>query len=173
MTAFLELTAYLQALRRRARASRRRPPLEAGEVHCLVGENGSGKSTLIKIIAGVEPPEPGGRIVIEGGEHPHLNPGRGTRLGIQVIYQDLSLFPNLTVAENIAIGRHLGGVHAVRLEQRCARRAEAAMARVGVDARPRRQVAGPVDRRPPARRDLPRPGRRRHASSSWTSRPPR
>lgn len=82
--------------------------LAAGEVHCLVGENGSGKSTLIKIVSGVQPPEPGGRIVIDGREYPHLTPAESTRLGIQVIYQDLSLFPNLSVAENIAIGRHLG-----------------------------------------------------------------
>src|SRR5262249_58123373 len=82
--------------------------LPAGEVHCLVGENGSGKSTLIKIIAGVLRPEPGGRIVIEGREHPHLNPIQSTACGIQVIYQDLSLFPNLSVAENIAIASHLG-----------------------------------------------------------------
>ncbi|MBA3517470.1 MAG: sugar ABC transporter ATP-binding protein [Rhizobiales bacterium] len=82
--------------------------VEAGEVHCLVGENGSGKSTLIKIISGVQPPERGGRIVIEGTPHDRLTPGESTRLGIQVIYQDLSLFPNLTVAENIAVGGHLG-----------------------------------------------------------------
>ena len=75
--------------------------LEAGEVHCLVGENGSGKSTLIKIISGVQPPELGGRIVVAGTEHARLTPVESTRLGIQVIYQDLSLFPNLTVAENI------------------------------------------------------------------------
>jgi len=84
--------------------------LQAGEVHCLVGENGSGKSTLIKIISGVQAPEPGGRITIAGQDYPHLNPGQSTHCGIQVIYQDLSLFPNLTVAENIAIGRHLGGL---------------------------------------------------------------
>jgi len=82
--------------------------LPAGEVHCLVGENGSGKSTLIKIIAGVLRPEPGARIVIEGREYPHLNPVQSTACGIQVIYQDLSLFPNLTVAENISIASHLG-----------------------------------------------------------------
>ena len=78
--------------------------LEVGEVHCLVGENGSGKSTLIKIISGVEEPERGGRIAISGKEYPKLNPVRSTHCGIQVIYQDLSLFPNLNVAENIAIG---------------------------------------------------------------------
>lgn len=87
--------------------------LEAGEVHCLVGENGSGKSTLIKIISGVQAPEPGGHIVIEGREYAHLTPVESTRCGIQVIYQDLSLFPNLTVAENIAVGQHLGGFHGV------------------------------------------------------------
>ena len=87
--------------------------LEEGEIHCLVGENGSGKSTLIKIMSGVLRPEPGGRIVIAGTEYPHLDPVQSTACGIQVIYQDLSLFSNLTVAENIAIGHHLGGLHLV------------------------------------------------------------
>ncbi len=105
--------------------------LEAGEVHCLVGENGSGKSTLIKIISGVQPPEPGGRIVVAGAEHTRLTPVESTRLGIQVIYQDLSLFPNLTVAENIAVSRHLGQPRAVdwRAIDETAR---SAMARIGV-----------------------------------------
>ena len=88
--------------------------LEAGEVHCLVGENGSGKSTLIKIISGVQAPEVGGHLVIEGREYAHLTPVESRRCGIQVIYQDLSLFPNLTVAENIAIGQHLGGFHGIK-----------------------------------------------------------
>jgi simple sugar transport system ATP-binding protein len=83
--------------------------VEAGEVHCLVGENGSGKSTLIKIVAGVHAPERGGRIVVEGVPHTHLTPHRAKGLGIQVIYQDLSLFPNLSVLENIAIDHELGG----------------------------------------------------------------
>jgi simple sugar transport system ATP-binding protein len=104
--------------------------LPAGEVHCLVGENGSGKSTLIKIIAGVLRPEPGGRIVIEGHEHPHLDPVQSTESGIQVIYQDLSLFPNLSVAENIAVAGHLGAPRLVNWRALRAT-AEAAMARVG------------------------------------------
>ena len=87
--------------------------LAAGEVHCLAGENGSGKSTLIKIISGVQPPDPGGRIVIEGRAYPHLTPADSTRLGIQVIYQDLSLFPDLSAAENIAFAQHLGTLHGV------------------------------------------------------------
>jgi simple sugar transport system ATP-binding protein len=79
-----------------------------GEVHCLVGENGSGKSTLIKIVAGVYRPDGGGRIVIEGTTFDHLSPYQAKKLGIQVIYQDLSLFPNLSVWENIAIDQELG-----------------------------------------------------------------
>ena len=104
--------------------------LAAGEVHCLVGENGSGKSTLIKIISGVLHPEPGGSIVIQGRAYPHLNPVQSTACGIQVIYQDLSLFPNLTVAENIAVAAHLGAPRLV--DWRALRAtAAAAMARIG------------------------------------------
>jgi len=87
--------------------------LRAGEVHCLCGQNGSGKSTLIKILAGVEQPDAGSRIVIDGELHARLSPTASRRLGVQVIYQDLSLFPNLTVAENIAVGQHLGRWHQV------------------------------------------------------------
>lgn len=109
--------------------------LPAGEVHCLVGENGSGKSTLIKVIAGVLRPEPEGRVVIEGREYPHLNPVQSTACGIQVIYQDLSLFPNLTVAENIAVGRHLGPPRLVQWRTIRAT-AETAMARIGASLDP-------------------------------------
>lgn len=73
-----------------------------GEVHCLVGENGSGKSTLIKIISGVEKPD-SGTVAIDGEIHRHLTPNDAIRSGIQVIYQDFSLFPNLSAAENIAL----------------------------------------------------------------------
>lgn len=79
----------------------------AGEVHCLVGENGSGKSTLIKILSGVHAPDAGGAITMDGVSHPNLTPHQARQLGIQVIFQDLSLFPNLTVEENIAIGLEL------------------------------------------------------------------
>ena len=114
--------------------------LEAGEVHGLVGENGSGKSTLIKIMAGVQAPEPGGRIVISGRDYPHLDPVRSTHCGIQVIYQDLSLFPNLSVAENIAIGHHLGGLRKVDWTALRAT-ARGAMARVGAELDPATRVA--------------------------------
>ena len=113
--------------------------LPAGEVHCLVGENGSGKSTLIKIIAGVLHPEPGGRIVIEGRDYPHLNPVQSTERGIQVIYQDLSLFPNLSVAENISVAGHLGAPRLVNWRTLRAT-AEAAMARIGASLDPDARV---------------------------------
>ena len=73
-----------------------------GEVLCLAGENGCGKSTLIKIISGVERPD-SGEIVIDGVSHPAMQPADAIKSGIQVIYQDFSLFPNLTVAENIVL----------------------------------------------------------------------
>ena len=114
--------------------------LEVGEVHCIVGENGSGKSTLIKIISGVEEPERGGLITISGKEYPHLNPVHSTQCGIQVIYQDLSLFPNLNVAENIAMAHHLGGLH--RVDWRAMRAtAIAAMGKVDVALDPETKVS--------------------------------
>jgi simple sugar transport system ATP-binding protein len=82
----------------------------AGEVHCLVGENGCGKSTLIKIVAGVHPPDPGSVVEIGGRDVLPLTPARAHALGVQVIFQELSLFPNLSVAENIGIAHVLTGL---------------------------------------------------------------
>ncbi|MGH7056477.1 MAG: sugar ABC transporter ATP-binding protein [Acetobacteraceae bacterium] len=76
--------------------------LYPGRVHCLAGENGSGKSTLIKIISGVEVPD-AGTVTLAGRTYRALTPRLGIKGGIQVIYQDLSLFSNLSIAENIAI----------------------------------------------------------------------
>jgi rhamnose transport system ATP-binding protein len=78
--------------------------IKRGEVHALVGENGAGKSTLIKVLAGVHYPDDGAEIYIEGEKTVIKNPMDAMSKGISVIYQDISLFPNLTVAENIAIG---------------------------------------------------------------------
>ena len=76
-----------------------------GEVHALVGENGAGKSTLIKLLAGVEKPEIGGEFYINNSLLVINNPIDSIKQGISVIYQDISLFPNLSIAENICIGK--------------------------------------------------------------------
>jgi len=78
--------------------------LYAGEAHGLVGENGAGKSTLVKVLAGVHLPE-GGRMLIGGQETVLRNPAASLDAGIAVIYQEPTLFPDLSVAENIFMGR--------------------------------------------------------------------
>lgn len=84
-----------------------------GEVHALVGENGSGKSTLVKIATGVLQPEAGAEIIIGGKKMTTLTPFEAYHLGIHVVHQDLSLFPNLTVAENIASHFYLEGFRSI------------------------------------------------------------
>jgi len=76
------------------------------EIHCLVGENGSGKSTLIKIISGVEQAD-SGKLLFDNQPLHALHAADSIQRGIQVIYQDPSLFPNLTVAENVVISEVL------------------------------------------------------------------
>jgi len=80
--------------------------LSQGEIHALVGENGAGKSTLIKILAGVYPhPEYGGEVVLEGSARRFASVRDSEQAGIAVIYQELSLVKDLSVAENIFLGR--------------------------------------------------------------------
>lgn len=87
--------------------------IRRGEIRCMVGENGSGKSTLIKMISGVYTPD-AGEIIINGKSYKQIHPIEAIREGIQVIYQDFSLFPNLTVAENLALNHELAqGKHFV------------------------------------------------------------
>jgi ABC-type sugar transport system ATPase subunit len=76
----------------------------AGEVHALVGENGAGKSTLMKILAGVHQPD-AGEISIDGEPRAFAGPADALAAGVAMIYQELSLAPHLTVAENIFLGR--------------------------------------------------------------------
>jgi rhamnose transport system ATP-binding protein len=82
--------------------------LEASEVHALVGENGAGKSTLIKIITGAHAPDEG-TVEVQGRSIAENDPVRARALGIAAIYQQPALFPDLTVAENIALGLEPGG----------------------------------------------------------------
>lgn len=76
----------------------------AGEVHTLMGENGAGKSTLMKILSGAYTPDAGSQIEFDGTTVSQMSPAAARNLGISVIYQELSLAANLSVAENIFLG---------------------------------------------------------------------
>ena len=77
--------------------------VRAGEVHALLGENGAGKSTLIKIMSGVHEPD-AGTLLLDGRPVRFARPQDAQRAGIATIYQELLLFPELSVAENIFLG---------------------------------------------------------------------
>ena len=103
-----------------------------GEIHCLAGENGSGKSTLIKVISGVHEPD-AGTIEIEGRRFSRLAPMEAIALGVQVIYQDFSVFPNLSVMENLALNMEVMD-HRVLVNYRRARSIAAhAVSQIGFD----------------------------------------
>jgi monosaccharide-transporting ATPase len=78
--------------------------LKRGEIHALVGENGAGKSTLVKVLTGVEHPDKG-TITLDGKEVSIRTPQQAQDVGISTVYQEVNLCPNLTIAENILIGR--------------------------------------------------------------------
>ncbi len=92
--------------------------LRQGEVHALVGENGAGKSTLMKILGGVYPhPEYGGAIFIEGAEQHFGGVREAEKAGIAVIYQELSLVREMSVGENIFLGREPRTLGVIRWEE--------------------------------------------------------
>ncbi|HZZ13573.1 MAG TPA: sugar ABC transporter ATP-binding protein [Paraburkholderia sp.] len=106
-----------------------------GEIYHLLGENGCGKSTLIKIISGAQPPDEG-ELVIEGVRHARLSALEALAAGIETVYQDLSLLPNMSVAENVALTSELAA-HEGRLartfdRQALARTAARALQAVGL-----------------------------------------
>ncbi len=103
-----------------------------GEAVCLAGENGSGKSTLIKILAGVEQPTEGD-ILIDGASAGRLDPRLASNTGIMVIFQDFSLFPNLSVTENIAFASQLADQRHFYARGEAKRVARAALERIGVE----------------------------------------
>ncbi len=83
--------------------------LNRGEIHALMGENGAGKSTLIKVLTGVYPKD-GGTIILDGNPVVIHSPSDAQKLGISTVYQEITLCPNLTVAENMYIGRGKGSL---------------------------------------------------------------
>ncbi|WP_410632473.1 sugar ABC transporter ATP-binding protein [Amycolatopsis sp. cmx-4-83] len=115
--------------------------LYAGEAHALVGENGAGKSTIVKMLAGVHKPEDG-TLLMDGRPVEFGSPADAKAAGIAVIYQEPTLFPDLSVAENIVMGRHpragFGRIDraAIRAE------AERLFSRLGVRIDPARPARG-------------------------------
>ncbi|HVK26833.1 MAG TPA: sugar ABC transporter ATP-binding protein [Nocardioides sp.] len=106
-----------------------------GEVHALMGENGAGKSTLIKALTGVYTID-SGTIVVGAAEHQFSTPAAAQAAGISTVYQEVNLVPNLTVAENMLLGREprfLGGINVRAMN----RRAAATLERLGLDIDPR------------------------------------
>jgi rhamnose transport system ATP-binding protein len=104
--------------------------LEPGEVHALVGENGAGKSTLIKIMTGAVQPD-SGTLSVSGERVSQMTPALSRALGIAAIYQQPTLFPDLTVAENIALTLERGGRWTRMPEQQIVEIAKA----IGADAK--------------------------------------
>src|SRR5262249_17424580 len=115
--------------------------LRVGEVHALVGENGAGKSTLIRVITGAHRPDEG-TMAVQGRPVEDNDPVRARALGIAAIYQQPALFPDLTVAENIAIGLELGGVWRRVLWARRRERARRLLGRIGAAIDPETEVRG-------------------------------
>src|SRR6266481_5189030 len=109
--------------------------LSAGEIHGLVGENGAGKSTLMKIIAGVHP-EFFGRFLLDGRETRFRSARDARGAGIAMVHQELSVAPDLTVAENVFLGSQPTNRFGVVQWRRMAREAGEQLARFGIDVDP-------------------------------------
>ena len=106
--------------------------IKPGEIHCLAGENGCGKSTLIKVISGVYQPD-SGYIEFDGHKYTSITPRESIAMGIQVIYQDFSIFPNLSVMENLAFNTELAAGHKLVNKKRMRQIAEEALAKINFE----------------------------------------
>lgn len=112
-----------------------------GEIHALVGENGAGKSTLVKILAGVYHPD-GGEFTVAGVSANFRNVADSKSAGISVIYQEPTLFPDLTVAENIFVGRQPLGRLGLISRREMRRLARELFSQLGVPIDPDRLADG-------------------------------
>lgn len=106
--------------------------IKKGEVHCLAGENGSGKSTIINVISGFYTAD-SGTIEIDGVVQNKMTPKQAIANGIQVIYQDLSVFPNLTVMENLALNMELYSNRKIVSKKRFKAIAKEAMSKINLE----------------------------------------
>ena len=134
--------------------------LRRGEIHALMGENGAGKSTLIKVLTGVEHQDHGHHLPGRAGVHAK-SPLHAQALGISTVYQEVNLCPNLSVAENILIGREPRRAGAIDWR---------AHERTGT---PGPHLAGRGSRRPAERRHVSggHPTDGGHLAARWRSRP--
>lgn len=116
--------------------------IKAGEVHVLMGENGAGKSTLMKILSGVYQPT-SGKITVKGKEFTHLTPKDSYECGISIIYQELSVINELSILENLFVGklptRRVGGIRVVDYKGMTGR-AQEVLDKVGLKRRPSQLV---------------------------------
>jgi len=115
--------------------------VQKGIVHVLIGENGAGKSTLIKILTGVTTPDEGSEIWIDGKNAHISSPVEALNQGIVAIYQDFSLFDNLSVQENIALGLQITKERKVINWKQLKEQAKVAMQKVRLEAKPDELVA--------------------------------
>lgn len=122
--------------------------VRAGEVHAIIGENGAGKSTLMKLLSGYVAPTDG-RLLMDGEPRKFRNAVEAEDAGIVLVHQEILLAPDLTVAENLFLGRELGRGLMVD-DKAMNRRAAELLSRVGSTARPR----DPVGKLPLAQRQL-------------------
>ena len=113
--------------------------IRAGERHALVGENGAGKSTLIKILSGQLPPDTG-TLRLDGKPYRPLSPAQASACGVAVVHQELSIIPDLTVAENIYLGHMPTGRLGIVDNKRLASDARLALGRLGLDVDPGRRA---------------------------------
>ena len=110
--------------------------LRKGEIHALMGENGAGKSTLIKVLTGVHPKD-AGKIILDGKEISIHSPDQAQKQGISTVYQEITLCPNLSVAENIFVGRDK---HALVPWKKFYRNADELLQSLSIPARARQQL---------------------------------
>lgn len=114
--------------------------LESGEVHALMGENGAGKSTLMKILTGVYTKD-AGTVLVDGKEVNYKNPQEAEKAGIVFIYQELNVMFNLTVEENLFMGKEIHGKFGICDKKAMQKKAQEALNILGVNISPKTVMA--------------------------------